>query len=817
MPRGTRSGGDLATLDIVGLVTTALRQERLSGLSEMLGVVARSAGAHACILWRLAPGSDLETDPPEGRLFVLAQWMADPTPWATHNLGLKSATGHAILTGKPYNVKDVAADPLFDLSDTFFEQTGARVFCAIPIEFRDGLKGALNVYRNSQPFQENEISRIEEMARLVPALNQTVRDKAGSLLMKLVSQFIQDAERQSLGGTTRKDRMQAVIQSICDQVAETFQCLECSVFFEDTFILPGTFEMIATSWRGEFHKRSYTKNEPALTSWILRHKRPVNLFNLTDFRDPKEALKIQKEYPDLEWGDSLDFQTVAREKVARNDGGSWPPFSFAGAPILVGDDVLGAIRCCTAVRPPYYYAEGERELLELAAAQIGQYWSNWLTRRAADEENQSWRTLVDRVSKMNAVVQEDSLKGVLDEGKLRSETLAVAESVIRGADVLSIRLLDETAHRLYYSETLGEAWTECSPRREPAIHDITFSVDAGQPASIGAHVASTGKLYSSADVTKDPLYQGPFPRIRRIICAPIRYQDKVVGTLDIRGSGPSDFPKHAVSIAELLGQQLGLYQYLASAIQDLRGARNELKVHMRKQTETYQDLGHQLKSPIFQAQARIQAALRLPLLDEKLQTNLLAIRGLVGKAKRVSMNIRLFGQLAGRQVEVSQLAPLKPDDLIKNLIEYASDHRLLIGPERISFRVEPAGFEVLRRYEVRVDNELLYQAINNVLDNAFKYSFPKTTVRITGGVTAAGRFHITVINEGIRLRAYEALHATERGWRSEDAESTTGEGEGLGLWIVDHIMKAHGGDILVLPTTAANQTEVKLVFPAAKL
>jgi signal transduction histidine kinase len=131
--------------------------------------------------------------------------------------------------------------------------------------------------------------------------------------------------------------------------------------------------------------------------------------------------------------------------------------------------------------------------------------------------------------------------------------------------------------------------------------------------------------------------------------------------------------------------------------------------------------------------------------------------------------------------------------------------------------VEPAGFEVLRRYEVRVDNELLYQAINNVLDNAFKYSFPKTTVRITGGVTAAGRFHITVINEGIRLRAYEALHATERGWRSEDAESTTGEGEGLGLWIVDHIMKAHGGDILVLPTTAANQTEVKLVFPAAKL
>jgi signal transduction histidine kinase len=43
---------------------------------------------------------------------------------------------------------------------------------------------------------------------------------------------------------------------------------------------------------------------------------------------------------------------------------------------------------------------------------------------------------------------------------------------------------------------------------------------------------------------------------------------------------------------------------------------------------------------------------------------------------------------------------------------------------------------------------------------------------------------------------------------------TTGEGSGIGLWIVDHIMKAHEGELIVVPTTSDGITEVKLVFPS---
>jgi len=44
---------------------------------------------------------------------------------------------------------------------------------------------------------------------------------------------------------------------------------------------------------------------------------------------------------------------------------------------------------------------------------------------------------------------------------------------------------------------------------------------------------------------------------------------------------------------------------------------------------------------------------------------------------------------------------------------------------------------------------------------------------------------------------------------------TTGEGSGLGLWIVEHI-EAHNGELRVLPTAAANLTEVKASVPGRK-
>jgi signal transduction histidine kinase len=796
---------------VTELVSTALRQEKLAGICEMLRSIAQSCDADTCLLWRLAPGSDLKAQPPEGRLFVLAQWLKGDKLWASHNLSLNSVTGRGIIAGKPQCVLDIERDPHVARTDTFFERTGAKTFCTVPITFVDEQKGAINFYRNTpRPFRGQELAEANRLAALVPSLYQTIRDKVSSALLSSVSGILQTAERTAVDCPPPKDSMREVVQTICSLVGETFQSLETSIFFEDRVALPGEYELVATTWDGPFPKKSYTKEDPAITAWILANARPVKLFNLADFHDEREVSKIRKEYEGLTWSDSLEFERVVRQRFGQIEEGWLPPLSFVGAPILMGNTVLGAIRCCTAVRPPHYFADGELRLLELVAAQIAQYWSHWITRREAEEENRSWRTFVRRVSEMNHAVQKDLTGGELNEVRIFGEALELAESAIRGADILDIRLLDEPKQELYYFATRGAEWEAGGPGQSAARKAVRYPVDYGSPASIGAQVVGSGRTYMATDLTTDPLFHGRFPRTKRFIAVPVRSRDKIIGVLDIRGTGPSDFAKHAVPIAELLGQQLGLYNYLGSTILELRRTQKE-------QTETYQDLGHQLKSPIFQAQARIQSVLRSLPSDGPMTANFNAIRGLLGKAKRVAMGIRLFAQLAGKRVELSQSVPLRADDLIKTLIQYASDHRMLLGTERgVTFHVDPKGFEALRKNEVRLDYDLLEQAVNNVLDNAFKYSFPKTTVRIGGGITSTGWFHISVINEGIRLRASEIDKSKERGWRSEDAEATTGEGSGLGLWIVDHIMKAHKGELVVVPTTASNLTEVKLLFPVAR-
>ena len=146
------------------------------------------------------------------------------------------------------------------------------------------------------------------------------------------------------------------------------------------------------------------------------------------------------------------------------------------------------------------------------------------------------------------------------------------------------------------------------------------------------------------------------------------------------------------------------------------------------------------------------------------------------------------------------------------------DNRLLV-PEwrRIQFSVKEDSFgELPTKLEMNVDLNLFDQAVNNVLDNAGKYSYSGTTVYLVVGTDKKKqRFYISFYNKGHRLEQGQNELAKQRGWRSPLAEDVTGEGSGIGLWIVDHIMKAHGGD-LVIATNAAGITEFRLVFPASE-
>ena len=75
-----------------------------------------------------------------------------------------------------------------------------------------------------------------------------------------------------------------------------------------------------------------------------------------------------------------------------------------------------------------------------------------------------------------------------------------------------------------------------------------------------------------------------------------------------------------------------------------------------------------------------------------------------------------------------------------------------------------------------------------------------------------GKFQISITNKGLELAGEDVEKCIERGWRGERAVWTTAEGSGIGLWIVRHVMDAHGGQLVIVPTTKDHQTEIKLIF-----
>lgn len=109
-----------------------------------------------------------------------------------------------------------------------------------------------------------------------------------------------------------------------------------------------------------------------------------------------------------------------------------------------------------------------------------------------------------------------------------------------------------------------------------------------------------------------------------------------------------------------------------------------------------------------------------------------------------------------------------------------------------------------------VDLLLLSQAVGNIVDNAFKYSFSDSVIQVSGAFSDKC-FAITIEDEA-ELTAEEARLCPGRYWRSDHAKEVTGEGSGIGLWIVDHIMKAHQGSLTITPKPQ-NRVVVNLNFP----
>jgi len=114
---------------------------------------------------------------------------------------------------------------------------------------------------------------------------------------------------------------------------------------------------------------------------------------------------------------------------------------------------------------------------------------------------------------------------------------------------------------------------------------------------------------------------------------------------------------------------------------------------------------------------------------------------------------------------------------------------------------------------VRVDPELMSLAINQLLENACKYSRPdaRVLVELAADENAAT---IAVWNDGDPIPPSERPRVFDRFYRGTDARRTAA-GSGLGLYVARKIALAHGGD-LALVDTGTNGVAFRLTLPVSR-
>jgi signal transduction histidine kinase/DNA-binding response OmpR family regulator len=232
--------------------------------------------------------------------------------------------------------------------------------------------------------------------------------------------------------------------------------------------------------------------------------------------------------------------------------------------------------------------------------------------------------------------------------------------------------------------------------------------------------------------------------------------------------------------------------HIASAIADARALESErrraaaLAELDRAKTVFFSDVSHEFRTPLTLILGPIQEALRSPervlAADslELLHRNALRLQKLVNA-------LLDFSRLEAGRVEASYEAT----DLAALTTGVASAFRSAMERAGLEFNVSCA---TLPR-PVFVDRGLWETIVLNLLSNAFKFTL-EGSVHVQ--VAAVGdHVELAVSDTGTGIPPEHLPHLFERFYRVKDSRARTFEGSGIGLALVQELVRMHGGSLTV--------------------
>jgi heavy metal sensor kinase len=226
-------------------------------------------------------------------------------------------------------------------------------------------------------------------------------------------------------------------------------------------------------------------------------------------------------------------------------------------------------------------------------------------------------------------------------------------------------------------------------------------------------------------------------------------------------------------------------------MQELGQAFNDLLARLQESYERQArfsgDASHQLRTPLTSLLGQIEIALRRPRTVEEYQQVLTVLHDQAGRMRQIVETL-LFLARADAEAKAPQLQRL---DLRAWLTQHLTSW---VGHARAAdFRTETFGDGPLW---VQAQAPLLGQLLDNLLDNACKYSAPGTPITISLSAEKDA-VYLTVADTGCGIASEDIPHVFEPFYRSPHARYQGVAGLGLGLAVAERIVRALGGSLHV--------------------
>jgi signal transduction histidine kinase/CheY-like chemotaxis protein len=238
---------------------------------------------------------------------------------------------------------------------------------------------------------------------------------------------------------------------------------------------------------------------------------------------------------------------------------------------------------------------------------------------------------------------------------------------------------------------------------------------------------------------------------------------------------------------DLVAGQIAASIAHAQAYEDERKRAEALAELDRAKTTFFSNVSHEFRTPLTLMLGPVEDALNDPDTNAVNQERMaVAHRNALRLLKLVNALLD-FSRIEAGRVQVRY----EPTDLAAYTTDLASSFRAAVESAGLALIVDCPPLAA----PVYIDRDMWEKIVLNLLSNAFKFT-------LRGRITVTLRQHgnaaeLVVADSGVGIPEGELAHIFERFHRVQGAEGRTYEGTGLGLALVQELVKLHGGAITV--------------------